>query len=1399
MLCCRQPETTNGLEVIVGADADPKVEAAIDTSNLNQKASNSDDTHTQETTDTSKSAESLQLPQEKPAMEEQDPAKNPTLLKAPCPAEYDPVNDVNEDLPKSNSKNSSGSKLTPPDPTAVRAQPKHPSWLQRRLMLWTWDLVRLGFKQSLEQEQLPNTIPGLNAKTVAVRGEEIWSAEIQKNTPGRALGNVLWKLFRGSLIAGVALNILHGLLVGVAKPLMLHRVINDIEGLTYGDVIALGMVLFFEAAVQLWMKQVMGDEVIPGVFAVCASLLAKRMPYVAKASGATTTSKTAGKDKKQVVEEIVPEPTLIAQDLTRTLENAMFLYMLPSAIVQLISAICTLTFFLGPTAFIGIAYCVFAVVCAGMIAKMNKKTDKKGLEAADVRVATLRQILEGIRFIKLAAWEESYAEKMGALRKIETTHYKSFRSFEMMSAAMGRTTPAIAAMITFVSLAIFGTQLKPAEIFASLSIFLSLRLPLGILPASFVLGASAVNSMVRVSKTLSQEQAQVPPLPENASCATSMSDAEFRWSSEAAPALRAISFTVNWGQMVAVVGPVASGKSTLLTSILGGLSPASGTAALCSDAVAYIPQRPVVFSGTVLMNITMGHPYNEALLISVLEAAQFMRDLELMPHGLGTEIGERGTTLSGGQQTRLNIARAFYHQPNLIVADDPLAAVDVHVASAIFGALQSWMRYEGSTAPAKPQRAVIMAMNQLHLIPQFDHVLYLEDSTIAVQGSPATVEAEAKTRPALAQLLESARVAMSVDDIVADAPVKQNDEQDQEAVKRASVTDVNRLRLSMVAFTEQGKTDGNLVKKEHRQRGALEQSIWVKYLIAVGGPWTTTYALSLCAAYGLLAANDWWLARWMQRTRDGTADDTVECSVYAALALCHTAWMLILCFVSGHAGAHASQNLHSLCLAHILKAPMSWYEETPSGRTVSRMSSDLSSVDLRLPTMFDHMSQMCMMMGIILTTICIMVPWMLIFLVVLLPAYVFLDVAVNRSSREVKRLTNSAMSPILTLVQEAANSRLLLRVTGQGPWLLERTMTSVDTYNSGFFAAQSLMGFLRFVGTTIGASVSVGLSFLLCAYPELSEMTPGGPVTLGLALTYSFVIPYFLSFVSLFWSMLRLLMASLERLLELQSDLVPHEQPWLLPSDPPASWPEKGLIEFKSVVMCYRPGLPAAVNDLSLTVAGGERLGVVGRTGAGKSSLSVLLLRIVELSGGSVFIDGINVSQIGLQTLRRAVAVVPQDPFLFKGPVSQNLDPFNKLQHPALTTALQSVGLTLKLEDDVGAGGEQLSSGERQLIAIARATLSSARIVLMDEPTANCDAQTDAHLQELVRAAFSQRTVLCIAHRLNTIMSYDRILVMEAGKAIELDTPDALMADPSTKFAQMVAGMQASTGEDQKE
>mmetsp|Transcript_91345 Transcript_91345/g.254372 ORF Transcript_91345/g.254372 Transcript_91345/m.254372 type:complete len:546 (-) Transcript_91345:236-1873(-) len=536
-----------------------------------------------------------------------------------------------------------------------------------------------------------------------------------------------------------------------------------------------------------------------------------------------------------------------------------------------------------------------------------------------------------------------------------------------------------------------------------------------------------------------------------------------------------------------------------------------------------------------------------------------------------------------------------------------------------------------------------------------------------------------------------------------------------------------------------------------------------------------------------MAATDWWLTFWIQGTPRGESLDMNGSLVYGVLTVGHAVGLVATNLASGFAGAHASRNLHSQCLGHILRAPARWFDETPSGRTVSRMSADIGNVDLKLPTLIDHMCHMLCASIVNAISICVVVPWMGIFIAAIAPLFVWLDIIVNQSSREVKRIANNALSPILTMAQEAGNARLLVRVMSQESWLHDQFLAYVDMYNAAYYASSSLMSFLRCSGNMVGVLVSFLSSFLVWMVPGMVADAPGGATAVALALTYSFVIPYFLSFLSLFASMVRIFLASLERLLELTSSSVPQEEAWHVAGDPVSGWPASGKVEFHAATLRYMPHLPPAVNNLTMTIAPGERLGVVGRTGAGKSSLSVMLLRIVELDGGSIIIDGVNVARIGLHALRRAVAMVPQSPFLFQGPVSRNLDPMSMHSSDIMVAALGRVGLQVDLTAEVGEGGEQFSAGQRQLIAIARATLSNARIVVMDEPTASCDAQTDARIQEAVQMAFAGRTVLCIAHRLNTILGYDRVLVMEAGAAAELGSPGHLLKIRDSHFAQMVA------------
>eukprot|EP00405_Crypthecodinium_cohnii_P052298 CAMPEP_0206590928 /NCGR_PEP_ID=MMETSP0325_2-20121206/39930_1 /ASSEMBLY_ACC=CAM_ASM_000347 /TAXON_ID=2866 /ORGANISM="Crypthecodinium cohnii, Strain Seligo" /LENGTH=1350 /DNA_ID=CAMNT_0054100011 /DNA_START=57 /DNA_END=4109 /DNA_ORIENTATION=+ len=1330
-----------------------------------------------------------------------------------------------------------------------------PGCVSKWLALWVWKLVRAGELRPLEQEDIPELEDKLTTEKLSIRASELWQKEKASGEP--SVIRILWQLMKCRLIVAVVTSVVHGSLAAAIRPLVLREVIRTVENLSIFSVILLFLVLVAENVCQLWMKQIIGDEGSAVTMSACTALISERIPFTHDASGTDSGKGSSG----------VMETQLVGNDLVRSLNNMTKLFHMVSGIVQITAGSAVLVYIVGPASFIGLAVCVITVIAASIVARVNKRNDHKGLQAADKRLALLRQILDGIRFIKSSAWEERYLEEQTKQRAEESMFNRRYRTLEAVNTAMGRATPPMACMVIFVSLYFTGQPMETADVFSCLSIFMTLRLPLGVLPDCMILTQSLLISCRRVADCLKRPDVEALPEPDQ-DVAAVMEDVDLSWNPELPPTLKCLSVTIPWGYSTAVVGGVAAGKSTFLLGLLHGVEATRGRISRTQGRIAYVPQRPLVFSGSVLSNILMGQPLDQRRLEKALAGAQFRRDLELMPGGLQTEIGERGTTLSGGQQTRLNIARAFYHDPRLLIADDPLAAVDVHVGSSIFRAFRDWQR-EGKLCPKGEMRSLVMAANQLQWLNYFDRVVYLEAGSIALQGTSEEVTSKAKGHPQLEELLESSRLAVSADpraavlsstDVAitlvpkatpprAAARAVRNDEEDfgepaspihqgprvpglfgfalrafclegcalnspfaraytsapsppsasvfgksfkndQQNNDNVDVDDDETEKKAADAIAGSA-SKGVLVKADIRQRGAGQGKILLKYFLAVGPAYGLSYVIGVVGAYGFLAANDVWLSKWVKQ---GDESGDGDAYIYIGLSLLHLFFMFFTNFASGLAGAHASKNLHRQCLSHTLRAPMRYFDETPSGRIVSRFAADMASVDLQLPTMMDHLFQLTAMSLVLIVTVCVVMPWMCIFLIMLGPIYLRIDLMVNRSSREVKRITNNALSPVLTLLSEASGSRLMLRVMGKQMWLHEMAVHHINVYVRSHYTSMTLMTFLRLQGGLLGVLMTTCFATILWAFPSIVRSVPGGASMVGLALTYSITVPYMLSFVSMFSSFVRVYLASLERLLDQASDHVPQEREWHISSDPICHyWPTAGKLELRQATLRYQPDLPPAVKELTLTVEAGTWLAVVGRTGAGKSSLTALLLRLVELSSGSVLLDDVDTSTIGLHTLRRAIALVPQDPFFVEGALRTNLDPFNLHTNAELTEALSLVGLDMDLTTPVGKGGARLSAGQRQLAATARATLSATKVVIMDEPTANCDARTDNVLQDVAKKAFAKRTVITIAHRLNTILCYDNVLVMEAGQGVEHGPPSALAADPKTRFAEMLAASASSS------
>ena len=405
--------------------------------------------------------------------------------------------------------------------------------------------------------------------------------------------------------------------------------------------------------------------------------------------------------------------------------------------------------------------------------------------------------------------------------------------------------------------------------------------------------------------------------------------------------------------------------------------------------------------------------------------------------------------------------------------------------------------------------------------------------------------------------------------------------------------------------------------------------------------------------------------------------------------------------------------------------------------------------------------------------VCYLVPVVAPFMLVGAALYAAQVVAVDRTNREAKRMANTSMSPLLTNFSEANTARVLTRTLGGGAceFFLRRQMQFVNTFNRANFFSSSLISFAMLTAQLISFVVSC-----VTATSIVLQQDNFLPEDAGLALTYSFLIPYFMGFFSFQISSIKASLACLERLLECTE--VPQERPHQQPGDDALvsqPWPSTGGICFDEVCLRYRPGLDLSLESVSFTVEGGSTCGVVGRTGAGKSSLIVALFRNVELESGTIRIDNVDVSGLGLAVLRRTIAIIPQHPLLFKGSMRRNIDPWNNHGEKRVRGALDAIGLDWALDTDIGVNGDRLSSGERQLISLARAFLHDGRVVVMDEPTSNIDNDTDQLVQRVVRSQFKGRTVITIAHRIGTVIDCDRILVMGGGRGVEFGTPSDLL------------------------
>ncbi|XP_066469734.1 ATP-binding cassette sub-family C member 3 isoform X2 [Tiliqua scincoides] len=1107
--------------------------------------------------------------------------------------------------------------------------------------------------------------------------------------------------------------------------------------------------------------------------------------------------------RSSTVGEIV---NLMSVDAQRFMDLTTFLNMLWSAPLQICLALYFLWQTLGPSVLAGVAVMVLLIPFNAVIAMKTRAFQVEQMRYKDSRIKLMNEILNGIKVLKLYAWEPSFAEKVLEIRKNELRVLRKSAYLNSLSTFAWVSAPFLVALTTFaVYVTVDEKNILDAEkAFVSLSLFNLLRFPLNILPQVIGNIVQSSVSLKRIQHFLSHDELDPNCVETKAitpGYAVMVKDGTFSWARDLEPALKDIHWLVPTGSLVAVVGHVGCGKSSLVSALLGEMEKLHGEIAI-KGSVAYVPQLAWIQNATLKDNILFGHAPNEQKYRTVLEACALKQDLEMLPGGDQTEIGEKGINLSGGQRQRVSLARAVFSDADIYLLDDPLSAVDSHVAKHIFDQV---IGPEG-TLKGKTR---ILVTHGISFLPQVDSIIVLVDGKISEMGSYQEL---LKQNQSFAEFL---RNYAPDEDIEEDEPTVEDEEvllAEDTLSNHADLADsepvTNEVRKQFLRQLSVISSDGEcpskmstkrrlydkkppespspkkglsekLIQAEGIETGTVKLTVFWQYLKAIGPLVSLFVCFLYCCQNAASVGANFWLSDWTnERVVNGTQHNVhMRVGVYAALGLLQGLLVLISSFTLAMGGIKAARVLHAALLENKLHTPQSFYDTTPIGRIINRFSKDIYVIDEVIPPTF------LMFLGTLFNSVSTMLVIMAstpLFAVVIIPLailYFFAQRFYVATSRQLKRLESVSRSPVYSHFSETVTGASIIRAYKREKAFVHVSDMKVNdnqrSYYPGIVSNRWLGVRIEFVGNCV---VFFAALFAVLGRHHLS------PGLVGLSVSYALQVTMSLNWMVRMTSDLESNIVAVERVKEYAE--TETEAPWIIEDNRPSEdWPTQGEVEFVNYSVRYRKGLDLVLKDISLNVKGGEKIGIVGRTGAGKSSMTLCLFRILEAAEGEIRIDGQRISELGLHDLRSKLTIIPQDPVLFSGTLRMNLDPFNKYSEEETWKALELSHLKrfvssqpAMLEFECSEGGENLSVGQRQLVCLARALLRKTRILILDEATAAIDLETDDLIQMTIRTQFEDCTVLTIAHRLNTIMDYTRVLVLDKGTIAEFDTPSRLIA-----------------------
>ncbi|XP_046412545.1 ATP-binding cassette sub-family C member 4 isoform X1 [Neodiprion fabricii] len=1294
----------------------------------------------------------------------------------------------------------------------VKANP-----FSRLFFWWLKSLFAYGRTHDLEVKDLYNALPEDHSAPLGDILEENWKNELknakEENRKPKLLQAIKKTFARSYYIYGIWILIL-SVFIRVAQPFVLGLLIAHFKPCS-GSTSEEAYMYATAVVVLAWANAAISHHVNVGQLRVgmrvriaCSSLVYRKILRLSRCASNKTAS-------GQVV-------NLLSNDVARFDTVGMFLHYIWVLPIQgaLITYLVWRSVQVASLAGI-LLITIQTVPLQGYLSRWTSKLRMKIALRTDTRVRLMNEIVSGVQVIKMYAWEKPFEKLVSMARSYEVevlTLTSYLRGFYLATMVFTERTTLFFTIMTYV---LIGNEISADIAFSLAQYFNILQCTMAIFyPLAVSMLAESLVSIKRLQTFLSLEE-NVPSLQRHPSGdqkdAIITKNVTTSWTENSiANTLHRIDIRIESGTLCAIVGSVGSGKSSFLQLILGELPPTQGQIYV-NGSVAYASQEPWLFGGSVRNNILFGQEYDKEKYREVTKVCALLKDFEQFPQGDKSIVGEKGASLSGGQRARVNLARAVYRNADIYLLDDPLSAVDTHVGKQLFDeCINGYLK----------QKTRILVTHQIQYLKNADMIIVLDNGKVASQGSFEELQ---KNNTTFANLL--------------------NEDESEEKVKAVvhppaerMVSEISNLNEDEDIEDEPKETDELMAK------GGVSSMLYWQYFRA-GGSTFMILMVIFTLILGQLASSgtDYWLSYWTKQEdrqlmekppenctinnfpsnatipilssndselnssntplttlvipKDLTAqashfDTSMALWIYGGCITGSVVITILRSLLFFKLCMNASKGLHNTMFANILKAPMHFFDTNPSGRILNRFSKDMGAIDEILPRVMIESLQVYLVMSGILIQVVIINWWMIFAIIVMGFLYWLIQQIYVSSARDIKRLEGVTKSPVFSHVSASLSGLATIRSSGVEEMLRQEFdihqnlntaayyLTIISSTAFGFWLDMVSLAFVSFVtysfiflnhGNTFAGDVGLAISQVLI----LCGMLQHGVRQMAEVISQ---------------------MTSVERVLQftkLEKEGPFESEPG---QKPPAQWPSEGQIQFNHTYLRYVESEPPVLKDLNVVIKPGMKVGIVGRTGAGKSSLISALFRLAKVEG-EIVLDNIDTKKIGLHDLRTKISIIPQVPVLFSATVRDNLDPFHKFEDAKLWLALDQVELKdsiASLDHLVNEGGTNFSAGQRQLVCLARALLRNNKVLVLDEATANVDPSTDALIQHTIRTEFKDCTVLTIAHRLNTIMDSDKVLVMDHGQIVEFDHPHLLLQNENGYFSRMLGEMGKNMAEELK-